>query len=99
MVSKGTITRGVANRPVRTLKSGTMLVLASTGLLLFALLLGTGFMHPPMALARAQGPAQAFEVASIRQNKEGFIDLGGGARVLSGATRCRGVDTRDTPGD
>jgi uncharacterized protein (TIGR03435 family) len=95
-VSKG---GSVANGPVKALNRGTMFALGSTGLLLLACLMGIGFIHPPLALARVQGPAQAFEVASIRQNKDGFIDLGGGARVLSGATRCRGVDTRETPGD
>ena len=40
-----------------------------------------------------------FEVASIRPNSQGFIDLGGGARLLSGATRCQGTDTRPIPGD
>jgi uncharacterized protein (TIGR03435 family) len=43
--------------------------------------------------------AQQFEVASIRENKQGYIDLGGGARVLSGRTRCQTVDSPDIPGD
>jgi uncharacterized protein (TIGR03435 family) len=49
-------------------------------------------------LAYAQTPS-TFEVASIRPNSQGFIDLGGGARLLSGATRCQGTDTRAIPGD
>jgi uncharacterized protein (TIGR03435 family) len=42
---------------------------------------------------------QSFEVASIKPNTQGYIDLGGGARLLSGATRCRAVDSPALPGD
>ena len=41
----------------------------------------------------------AFEVASIKPNAQGFIDLGGGMRLLRGETRCQGADTRAIPGD
>jgi uncharacterized protein (TIGR03435 family) len=41
----------------------------------------------------------AFEVASIRPNAQGFIDLGGGLRLLSGRTRCQATDTPLLPGD
>ena len=45
-------------------------------------------------------PLQAtFEVASIKRNAEGRIDLGNGVSVLSGRTHCHGVDTRAVPGD
>src|SRR5262245_197378 len=43
--------------------------------------------------------AQTFEVASIRPNGLGYIDIGGNARLLNGQTRCRGTDTQDIPGD
>src|SRR5262245_30879123 len=40
-----------------------------------------------------------FEVAVIKPNAEGRIDLGNGVSVLSGRTHCRGVDTRAVEGD
>jgi uncharacterized protein (TIGR03435 family) len=43
--------------------------------------------------------SQRFEVASIKPNVLGYIDLGRGLRGLSGQTRCRAVDTRVIPGD
>src|SRR5262249_58673329 len=42
---------------------------------------------------------QAFEVAAIKPNALGYIDLGGGLRVLSGRTQCQAADTRPIPGD
>jgi uncharacterized protein (TIGR03435 family) len=41
----------------------------------------------------------AFEVATIKPNALGFIDIGGGARLLSGQTRCHGSDFRPQLGD
>jgi hypothetical protein len=40
---------------------------------------------------------QSFEAASTKPNPLGYIDLGGGVRVLSGQTRCGAVDTRVIP--
>jgi uncharacterized protein (TIGR03435 family) len=42
---------------------------------------------------------QAFEVAAIKPNALGYIDLGGGLRILSGRTQCQAADTRAIPGD
>ena len=49
--------------------------------------------------AFAVATQERFEVASIKPNAQGFIDLGGGARLLSGATRCRASDSPVIPGD
>jgi len=53
----------------------------------------------PAAIGSPQETRSAFEVATIKPNAEGFIDIGGGARILSGQTRCRGIDTRAISGD
>jgi uncharacterized protein (TIGR03435 family) len=42
---------------------------------------------------------ETFEVATVKPNPDGFIELGGGQRVLSGRTHCHGIDTRAIPGD
>src|SRR5262245_59253616 len=47
----------------------------------------------------ANAASQAFEVATVKQNAQGFIDIGGGSRLLSGQTRCHGSDFRPLPGD
>ena len=50
--------------------------------------------------ARAQAVRDpAFEVASIKPNSIGFIDLGRGLRLLRGETRCQATDTPAIPGD
>ena len=41
----------------------------------------------------------SFEVASIKPNAVGHIDLGGGQWVLSGRTHCQGTDARAARGD
>src|SRR5262245_6787665 len=53
-----------------------------------------------LTLATIMFSAQAtFEVAVIKPNAEGRIDLGNGVSVLSGRTHCRGADTRAVQGD
>jgi uncharacterized protein (TIGR03435 family) len=42
---------------------------------------------------------ETFKVATVKPNPDGFIDLGGGQRILSGRTHCHGTDTRAIPGD
>jgi len=48
---------------------------------------------------KAQDSRPKFEVASIKPNAQGFIDLGGGGRLLSGQTRCHATDSRAIPAD
>src|SRR5438552_15207891 len=40
-----------------------------------------------------------FEVATIKPNLNGYIDLGNGQRVLSGRTHCHGIDSHVVRGD
>ena len=51
--------------------------------------------------AASQTPAQkpSFEVATIKPNPNGYIDLGNGQRVLSGRTHCHGIDSNVVRGD
>ena len=52
------------------------------------------------ALAGTLSAMQAeFEVVSIKQSVTGFIDLGGGTRLLRGETRCNATGVRTIPGD
>jgi hypothetical protein len=52
------------------------------------------------ALTATISAAQAeFEVVSIKQNVAGFIDLGGGMRLLRGETRCKATGVPNMPGD
>lgn len=44
-------------------------------------------------------PPLSFEVVSIKPNTRGFIDLGGGLRLLRGETRCHAADAAAVPGD
>src|SRR5262245_47976506 len=66
-----------------------------------AILISVNLSQREVTAAPAPAPAQtlAFEVASIKPNADGFIDIGGGLRLLSGQTRCQAVDTRPVPGD
>jgi uncharacterized protein (TIGR03435 family) len=79
------------------LNLGRKLLLAGVGVTTLAIV---ALLNAPFSSAQLQPAApQSFEVASIKRNAQGFIDIGGGARILSGATRCHGVDTLAIPGD
>ena len=75
------------NRRSRALDGGTVAAMATTILASIAIL-GAQPLRDP-----------AFEVVSIKPNTQGFIDLGGGLRLLHGETRCGATDSVRSPGD
>jgi uncharacterized protein (TIGR03435 family) len=52
-----------------------------------------------MVITAAQNLPLKFEVATIKPNPNGYIDLGNGQRVLSGRTHCHGIDSHPVRGD
>ena len=71
------------------LNFGRKLLLAGAEITTLAAPIVVGLLNAPSSNAQLQPAApQSLEVASIKRNAQGFIDIGGGARILSGATRC-----------
>jgi uncharacterized protein (TIGR03435 family) len=72
-------------------------ILASVAVASVLVPFAIGVVRAQTAALSASSPA--FEVATIKPNALGFIDIGGGARLLSGQTRCHGSDFRPQAGD
>ena len=82
-----------------TLSAAPRWVLAGAAMFALAAPVAIGAVNRSANVGAQRAPDEAFEAASIKPNRDGFIDLGGGQRLLRGETRCHGIDSPPIPGD